>query len=396
METIREAAEVYRFYPMRFYRVTETEQWLSEMAEKGLLLKELGRMLCTFERGAPRSVRYRLEPWGKTGPDEGFIEGCAEMGWDYAGSWRETFSVWRCSDPAAPEFHTDPAVQAAGFERLGRKLRGSVMTSVLAGLMVIAAVVFHLLQPVKRLIDSSIVWALPLWMLGLWAAVGELRDWLAIRRLIRQLKSGTLRAEQPKPRRLKGWSTAVFWALFVLVTAFDLAMPFVQTASSHTMQAEAAGVLPMPRLREIETGQVLEAEGLTVDGIDYANAVFCEWSPLAPEQITLAEQGALDENAYDAWKDAGSPADGIPITYRAEYTRLAFPSLAKRLLREEAEGLELQPVSGESEALWGQQDDLQLLLLRQDKQVLIVRYRGREDLRERIKLFRAALDTKRE
>ncbi|MDD6032529.1 MAG: hypothetical protein PUC47_03440, partial [Oscillospiraceae bacterium] len=135
---------------------------------------------------------------------------------------------------------------------------------------------------------------------------------------------------------------------------------------------------------------------LTIDGIDYANAVFCDWSPLAPEQITLAEQGALDENAYDAWKGAGSPAEEIPITYRAEYTRLVFSSLAKRLLLEEAEELGLQPVSDESEVLWGEQDGVQLLLLRQDKQVLVVRYRGREDLRERLELFRTALDTKRE
>jgi hypothetical protein len=59
------AGKIYRkLIPVSTYDIAGMESWLSDMAEKGLFLCDFGNLFAKFTKGAPKSVRYRLEPVG--------------------------------------------------------------------------------------------------------------------------------------------------------------------------------------------------------------------------------------------------------------------------------------------------------------------------------------------
>jgi hypothetical protein len=73
----------HRIAPCPAYDVAGTEQWLTDMARRGLHLAPDGFALgiVSFERGEPREVRYRLEAIPKQGffddsdrPDDEAVE----------------------------------------------------------------------------------------------------------------------------------------------------------------------------------------------------------------------------------------------------------------------------------------------------------------------------------
>ena len=67
----------------------------------------------SFERGRPKTVRYRLEPAAKKEgcPDWERRETYRALGWEYVDTIGKTMHLWRCDDPEAPELHTDPETE---------------------------------------------------------------------------------------------------------------------------------------------------------------------------------------------------------------------------------------------------------------------------------------------
>ena len=81
--------------------------------------------LASFQRGEPRTVRYRLEPAAKKEkcPDQERRETYRFLGWEYVDTIGKTMHLWRCDDPEAPELHTDPETEARAYDRLSRQER---------------------------------------------------------------------------------------------------------------------------------------------------------------------------------------------------------------------------------------------------------------------------------
>ena len=120
-----ERQTVRRLVPCPPYDVEACESWLGDMAEQGLMLE---RWTVTFEarfrRETPRPVRYRLTAARLKGnvlfippgtPDAGEEALYEEAGWHFVCRQNE-FYIYACDDPAAPELHTDPAVQALSLK----------------------------------------------------------------------------------------------------------------------------------------------------------------------------------------------------------------------------------------------------------------------------------------
>ena len=88
------------------------------------MLELWGLLDVRFRREEPRPVRYRLTAARLEGnvlfgppdaPDAGEEALYAETGWHFICRQREFF-IYACDDPAAPELHTDPAVQALSLK----------------------------------------------------------------------------------------------------------------------------------------------------------------------------------------------------------------------------------------------------------------------------------------
>lgn len=117
-----ERKTVRRLVPCPPYDVEACESWLGDMAEQGLMLERWTVIFeARFRRETPRPVRYRLTAARLKGPllfnhpDAGEQELYEEAGWHFVCRQGE-FYIYACDDPAAPELHTDPAVQALSLK----------------------------------------------------------------------------------------------------------------------------------------------------------------------------------------------------------------------------------------------------------------------------------------
>ena len=127
----REPKLTYRLIPCPEYDVAGMEQWLSDMAEQGLLLQKDGFFfgIATFEKTVPQWVKYRVLPASKNTsffasdngePDEEEIELSKKFGWEYVVK-RGEFYIYRTTDREARELHTDKEVQALAMKGMRKR-----------------------------------------------------------------------------------------------------------------------------------------------------------------------------------------------------------------------------------------------------------------------------------
>ena len=109
-----------RFVPSA-YDPRGIEQWLSERAAEGLLLR-----YDDFAIGEPRDCRYHLEPAADDDdPDELLREKRARLGWEYVCRTKDgIFYIWR-GDRTAHVPTPKDCTDSYGYRRLCKKLRRS-------------------------------------------------------------------------------------------------------------------------------------------------------------------------------------------------------------------------------------------------------------------------------
>lgn len=389
--------KILRPTPVNFYRLSQAESWLGQMARKGWMLTGAGNIFCTFEQQQPAEYRYRLEPRGQSDPDKEFIELCALDGWEYVTSWQETFTIWRAKGDQTPEFHTDPVAQSYAFQKLSRRMGREAVSSLCLSAVIIAAIIWLLAQGqmVRMMVEGELLFQAPIWVLGLWVDLLNLLNWRAIRKLTRQLKNGESLSHDVPVRKKPWW---LFHLSLILVVILCLALSLSTVGQQRRTSADRlTEPLPLPRLTELETGQ-LQPEGYAAP-----NALSIDRSPLAPVQYILTEQGEWNQEAYDSWRDQGMPMGEFPITYRASYYQLRPRFLTRPLLREmaqqlqkQADGLEWTSVSDpRAEVIWygSLPSQVQYLLVGLGNQAVCIEYRGSEELLERMDIILQKMET---
>lgn len=149
---------IYKFTPVSMYDVHGLEKWLEKLAAQGLFLKKYRPLVCTFEKGEARRVRYRLEPYPYSlavdFPDD-MVELFQECGWRHVGEVHHEMLIFSCADPHAPEPHTDPDIQLEQWNKLYRTARKDfqhIGLFVLACLAVVAFFLFRGGTPLTRLL----------------------------------------------------------------------------------------------------------------------------------------------------------------------------------------------------------------------------------------------------
>lgn len=188
--------------------VAAMETWLEDWAAKGYQLTGFQGVNGIFVKAEPHTCRYRLQPLPKLegSPHPEQEEIYREMGWTYVATMSDTYHVWRCDDPAAPELDTDPVVQGEGFRYLKRRMvRGLLLwPMVLLGLSALsvwirAAGEFPLWHTVY--FEAPGVMLYP-WLIDLIAIAYLIWEYRDMRRLIYRLKNG-IPLDRPAPYRWK-------------------------------------------------------------------------------------------------------------------------------------------------------------------------------------------------
>lgn len=121
---------VRRHLPCHPYDVEGIESWLTDMAQKGYILKSQPmRFGCLyFEETEPQNISYRLEAspegegeWSDAGePEESARELNEKYGWEFVVKCG-AFYIYRSLKPHTRELNTDPEVQAYSLNILIKK-----------------------------------------------------------------------------------------------------------------------------------------------------------------------------------------------------------------------------------------------------------------------------------
>lgn len=207
---------VRKLTPVSMYDVHGLEKWLEKLAAQGLFLKKYHPLVCTFEKGEPRRVRYRLEPF-QWGPAVDFPDDMAELfrecGWEYVSGINHEMLIFSSADPHAPETHTDPDIQLEQWNKLYQKARKDfrqIGLFVLACLAVAAFLLFRGGTPLSRLL----IFEINTWNILFFLALRPLIELGTHYSRMRELASVIRELEgQPQKRRLWFPSRQVFsWA----------------------------------------------------------------------------------------------------------------------------------------------------------------------------------------
>ena len=117
-----------RITPFGGYDIPGLENWLAEMAAKGLHFSMTTGPLTLFTKGKPQAVQIHLEPiQGAVVEDPQLNALFEEAGWQYRGMFRGSFFVFVSSDLQA-QAHTDPATLDYA---LGKLFRYKIFTGAL-------------------------------------------------------------------------------------------------------------------------------------------------------------------------------------------------------------------------------------------------------------------------
>lgn len=116
---------VKRVIPFESCDIPAIQNWLEDMAEKGLFFKECGVFFAKFEKGEPKDMRYRLDFCDVVACDipEEKKELYERSGWNVVGDFKNDCVVICTDDPAAPEIYTDCELLAKPLKSIISKYR---------------------------------------------------------------------------------------------------------------------------------------------------------------------------------------------------------------------------------------------------------------------------------
>lgn len=264
------SATTWRPLPCPYYDVEHQESWLQEQAANGLFLEHWGAFFARFRRAAPAAVRYRVtaarleggvlsSPPREPEPDQ--QELFAGEGWQFVAAHGEFF-IYACADPAAPELHTDPAVQAISLKMAQRNERFNVCSYLIYFVLVAVQFVLRGNLWLGTFLEVPLVAAAAVFVMALCilSAFGGL---ITLRRLTKRLQNGYV------PQHNKPWrKTAVLYHIDQLVTVGLLAMLLLfGLAPDRTpeIDTDTYGPLPFATLADVTGGPVVQDEPATLE-----------------------------------------------------------------------------------------------------------------------------------
>ena len=314
--------------PCPDWDVQGTEAWLTEMAAEGWHLGETGFFLgfAWFEKGMPKSVRYRLTAAQKQAgalsetnrPDEEQRDVAAALGWEYV-ERRGQFYIYRTEDASARELNTDDAVQALSLKAV-KKRKQSSLISAFIWLIVYPLIVSRGGVMLKMLALRTWLFLL-LTATVLWFFIDALRAVVGLSRMEKTLQRG----EETPQTRCSRWrhpAKNIAQAVLVIVLVCFL---LVRWSDSVTDKWE----IPLADSRaEMPFATILDLAGAGATGYQVTMPSFShvsEWADiLAPRSIDYAEQAVVT-------RADGSVVDGGLYVY---YHETAAPWIARLLARE--------------------------------------------------------------
>ncbi len=320
----------HRMVPCPYYEISKIENWLSGMAEEGLLLEEDGIFagIATFGYKGPQKVRYRLEVvqgGSENGPDPEQLEISERYSWEYIAKLR-AFYIFRSSDPDARELNTDPEVRAMALNAVKKRARSSLIWSLIK-LIVYPALLTRGCFLLSTL-SMGTWWMLAALVLCALIIAGELHAFVHLRRLWRSLMSGETCDEDSDVKKekkafLAGKLAETLLGIF-LVCMLLRAWGVSVTGENKIPLKEYGGALPFSTITDF-AGEGYSDYAFTMTGLSEGfNTVEERSDLLAPRMIEYNEQAAVTK----------ADGDTMDCGLYVEYLELRSPALARLCAKE--------------------------------------------------------------
>jgi hypothetical protein len=327
----KEAKHVCKMPPCPSYDIEGMESWLSDMAEKGMLLCKDGFFagFAAFEKSEPCSMKYRLEAapkntsmWSEGGgaPDEEAVVISKKYGWEYVAS-RGQFYIYRSWEAGARELNTDPLVQALAINEVRKRERASVITCFFW--LFIYPFIFlkgNLLLTMFHVSTGLVLYAI---LLMLWIFVGTLTRTVHLTKLRKKLLSGgDLDHDKVWKRRSVLYRTGSVVLILLIVVWLGLLLHDWNDSileEGKISLADYAGDLPFASMKDFAP----EGE-YRMQKISYMNKVEQKTDWLAPTVISWQEAATIK------LPDGRYLSGGLYV----DYYETAAPWLAREAARE--------------------------------------------------------------
>lgn len=347
------------------------EKWLESMAEQGQYLTETVGKWWYFKNGEPKHVRYRLDileerERNRSGgrPDPQKIGDYEAMGWKYMATFRGRYHIFMSEDPSAPELHTDQALEDIQMNVHRRRLRESVVLSVL-GASIFSINMRNLGAeyrgcPVQMILSPSFPFMAVAGVLILFLMGNYFYELLAFKRF--QAQDGGDISSVARAQKRKKWQGIV--SLAAILAAVVLLFRSCSVGEPIEQKIQYGGVFPALEFL---------GDGAAKEGAEEGD-IFYDENPLLKEAYTVSQERETD--------------DGRTIALQAKYFNLRASFLAEPLYEEllsgEGGAAAFDPVSapGFESYLIKREQDGQVLAARAGNQVLVMTYTGSADLEE--------------
>ena len=385
---------VCRVTPVNGYDIPGLERWLEKQAAKGLIFAMTVGVFTLFERKAPVSLRFHLEPApdkpDRTDPELNALY--EEAGWQYLGLFRSSFAVFSTENREA-QAHTDPEVWSYALKRFfRRKLLGGVGLAILNFVLLsfFWSSRFDLFELryfwAEALAAGFVPWALAALGLAL-ADLAYLHGLFVLWRLHRRTKRDLPMTPAPGSR-LSGVLAALS-AIPLFLVAVELIFLFATHGYFPYDLADSNFVT----LTEIE-GEDFRLTGDRMHNMDYISHGD---TPLTPENWFFQQWGTSR-----VFSEGGS-LDDIPHL-EIDITRYLLPAVAERRVFEwqswggQENYQTLEPAYGLDEIsiyrFLSRREEIPYtrLILRRGGAVLWVEYCGEQDLTRFLPRFAQMLD----
>lgn len=385
METeLGRPSEVKELRPANLYDVAANETWLEDMAREGYQLTGFKGQSGAFVTAVPAEYRYRMQPVieKEKAPNAEQVELYQELGWEYVATLAETFHVWRCGDPEAPELDTDPVVQGEGYRPLKRRmLRGAVRDILL--LLVLAALSFgnHERTVLQYLLERQVPGRLTVWMLVvILLLILAFCEFRSMHRLLRTLETGFPLA-RPRPYRAQKWLTRLcVGGVFVVALLMPL-LGIKNTAGNSLSEGWCVGDRYEVPADAVYV-DIRELDGIPADETEFLRTK-TKVHELAP-RMYFVQQYATSKFYVDSFAETDY--------YRLLAAPLA-PLLARDLCQQYKRYNDYQPLTALEfpglDGFWHGQGErnTQYVVAFRGREVLGVQYRGTADLRAQTAYF---------
>lgn len=286
----------WKVFPFEYCDVEYMQAWLEDRAREGLYLTGFTLRWAKFERKAPCSVRYRLEPVQRDTqePDGELLELYEAYGWRYVAPLRGEYFVFMTTDEIAREPHTDPQSLLLAMKKSMKRQRIGGWLELAEAIILMAVFLGAAAmqkEPLLELIHMGTLWIGYLFLLLLFLAGSGAVKLIQLRRFQRTLRAGRpMQGSVQYQKRVRRWYWSFAGGMAVIVLV--LLCPHMlknRPAKMDTEQYDAS--LPFLQLQELDPDTEMEMGGMPYKAVDLMDYVTAGSDMLAPEYLKLFQSG---------------------------------------------------------------------------------------------------------